>query len=395
MKKFFSLIILLSFLSSNCAFADMDYVAKQGNQTEYVDEQEYSEKSNRLFHGHAEKNENIKRDDKELFTGELEDFGDTRRDFINMTVSQVLSTGYTEEGDEFFAEVTSDVMGDKGVILPVGTIAHGKVREITGGKRLNRNGWIELTFDSLITPDGREIPIEGKMTTKSNLATSIAKGVGRSTVHTVGGGVVGGYVALNLLGLEAAIASQGYTILGGVALGGAIGLGISLLKKGKDAMLSPGDEIKVKLTSKVTLPVLSEEALKQEEIFYEGLNVKITNLSLEEDPFGEENTYGLNLVINNATEKSFSSMDIAVASETNNIFYPSIFGDNTLMFKVINPNDRVAGKLSFAVTNPKKKHWLVFYDRQTRKPIAKISIDNAKRRLEAEQKNKKKRKKNK
>lgn len=389
MKKFLSFLILLSFLSANCVFAEVQYNSKLENQTQYVDTEEYTEKSNKLFHGHAEKSDTIRRDDKEIFTGEIEEFGDERRDFINMTVSQVLSSGYTESGDEFFAEVTSDVVGDKGVILPAGTIAHGTVKQITDAKRLNRNGWIELTFDSLITPDGREIPIEGQMTTKSNVATSIAKGVGHSTLHTVGGGVVGGYMALNLLGLEGAIASQGYTILGGAAIGGAIGLAVSLIKKGKDVMLSPGDEIKVRLETKVVLPVLSEEALKQEEILYDGLNVKITNLSLEEDPFGEENTYGINLVINNFTDKTFSSMDIAVASESNHIFYPSVFGDNTLMFKVINPNDRMAGKLSFAVTNPKKKHWLVFYDRYSRKPIAKISLDNAKRKLEAEQKKKK------
>lgn len=381
--------MLISFLSANCAFAEMEYYANLGNQTEYVEQDEYTAKSNKLFHGHAEKNGEVKRIDEKLFTGEIEEFGDTRRDFINMTVSQVLSSGYTEEGDEFFAEVTNDVMGDKGVILPVGTIAHGSVREIRDGKRMGRNGWIELKFDSLITPDGREIPIEGQMTTKANLATSIAKGVGVSTLHTVGGGLVGGYIALNVLGLEGAIASQGYTVLGGAAIGGAIGLCISLLKKGKDVMLSPGDEIKVRLTTKVALPVLSDEALKQEEMKLDGLDIKITNMAIEEDPFGEKNTYALNLVINNFTEKSFSSMDIAVANESNHIYYPSIFGENTLMFKTINPHDRVAGRLSFAVDNPKRKHWLVFYDRQTRKPLAKISIDNAKRELEKAKKDKK------
>lgn len=58
--------------------------------------------------------------------------------------------------------------GDKGVILPAGTIAHGCVREIQSSKRLGRDGWIEVNFDYLITPDGREIPIQGKMSTKLN-----------------------------------------------------------------------------------------------------------------------------------------------------------------------------------------------------------------------------------
>ena len=393
LKRFVSLFVLISFLSVNSAFAEINNRVNNVNNKKYVEQEEYIPDSNHVFHGHAEKNDEIKRVDEKLFTGETEDFGDTRKDFINMTVSQILSSGYTEAGDEFFAEVTNDVIGDKGIILPVGTVAHGSVREIKGGKRMGRNGWIELKFDYLITPDGREIPIEGQMTTKSNIATSIAKGVGTSTLHTVGGGLVGGYIALNLLGLEGAIASQGYTVLGGAAIGGAVGLCISLFKKGKDAMLSPGDEIKVRLTTKVNLPVLSDEALKQEETKYDGLDIEITNFALEKDPFGEKNTFAIDLFINNFTEKSFSSMEIALASESGNVYYPSIFGDNTLMFKTIKPHDKVRGRLSFAVDNPKRKHWLVFYDRQTRKPLTKISIDNVKRQLELAKKDKKHNKK--
>ena len=41
--------------------------------------------------------------DKKLFTGEVEKL--EQEDVIKMTVSQVLSSGYTQEGDEFFAEV--------------------------------------------------------------------------------------------------------------------------------------------------------------------------------------------------------------------------------------------------------------------------------------------------
>ena len=47
---------------------------------------------------------------------------------------------------------------------------------------------------------------------------------------------------------------------------------------------------------------------------------------------------------------------------------------------------------SFNVTDKKARHWLVFYDRSTKKPLAKLSIDNAKSDLKeiAKQKTKKK-----
>ena len=111
------------------------------------------------FSGHIEKTDTNKTElNKELFTGEIEKLdGD---DVINLTVSQVLSEGYTIEGDEFFAEVTSDVETDKGIIIPTGTIVHGIVKIIEEAKNMGRNGYINVDFDYMVTPDGREIPIE-------------------------------------------------------------------------------------------------------------------------------------------------------------------------------------------------------------------------------------------
>ena len=63
------------------------------------------------------------------------------------------------------------------------------------------------------------------------------------------------------------------------------------------------------------------------------------------------------------------------------------------MFSKIKPGDRTAGRISFAVDNIKRKHWLVFYDRMERKPVAKISIDNAFKEIQAKKKKKSKKKK--
>lgn len=342
------------------------------------------------LHGHAEVTDSKKLKDEKMFTGEIDEL--KSRDVIKMTVSQVLSSGFTEEGDEFFAEISTEVEGDKGVILPTGTIAHGCVREISDSKRLGRDGWIEVSFDYLITPDGREIPIKGEMSTKMNPVTATARNVAVSTGYTAAGGLVGGLLALNMFGLPAAVASQGYTVAGGAALGGAVGLGMALYRKGKDVLISPGDEIRVKITSSVALPVFSKEALKQEEIIYDGLNVKITNVGFEKDPFGELNTITISIVITNLTEKYFTGFDIALMNDMNASYYPSVFGDTTLMFSKIKPGDRVSGKISFAVDNVKRKHWLVFYDRSKGLPLAKLSVDNAKRDLDDKKKKKKSKK---
>lgn len=345
---------------------------------------------NDVFQGRAEIVDKAEDKSKELFTGEIDQL--EAKDVIKMTVSQVLSSGFTEEGDEFFAEISSEVEGEKGVILPTGTIAHGCVKEIQDSKRLGRDGWIEVSFDYLITPDGREIPIQGQMSTKLNPVVGTTKAVAKSAGYTAIGGAVGGFLALNMFGLPAAVASQGYTLAGGAAIGGAVGLGMALYRKGKDVLISPGDEIRVKITKGIELPVFKKEALKQEEFICDGLNIKITNIDFEEDPFGELNTITLSIVITNLTDKYFTGFDMSMISDLNTSFYPSVFGDTTLMFSKIKPGDRLSGKMSFSVNDIKRKHWLVIYDRIERKAIAKISIDNAYRDIKDKKKASKKKK---
>lgn len=305
-----------------------------------------------------------------------------------MTVSQVLDSNINIEGDEFFAEVVNDVEGDSGVIIPKGTLAHGKILQTSAAKRLGRAAQLTLDFDYLITPDGREIPIEGRMTTKLNPVVETSKIIAKDVGYTVAGGVVGGFIALNWFGLEAAIASQGYTLAGGAAVGGAIGLGAALIRKGSEVLIAPGDEIKVKINTSVQLPVYKNTALMQHELFYPGLDIFISDIKHEEDPFGVVNTINLTVMITNMSDKTFSGLDMALVNDYNSIFRPSIFGDTKLMFKQIKPGDKVVGHISFSVDNISRKFWLTFYDRITKKPLSKISLDNAYKKVSVKTKKK-------
>lgn len=352
MKKILSFILIIMMLGSNIlAYAEEPL---KGSVTE---------------------NDNYQKKEDDLFTGKIESL--ERKDIINMTVSQVLDSSISVEGDEFFAEVTSDVYGDKGVIIPKGTVAHGRLDSTTEPKRLGKEASLTLSFDYLVTPDGREIPIEGKMTTKLHPIAAGAKIAAQDLGYTVVGGAVGGLAALNWLGLEAAIASQGYTIAGGAAIGGVAGLGMALIRKGNHVLIAPGDEIKVKINTKVDLPVYKEEALKQEEVLYDGLTININEIKHEKDPFGEANTITLTVLISNMSDKTLSGFDMALVNDYNAKFSPSIFGDTKLMFRQIKPGDKLIANVSFAVDNINRKFWLTFYDRKTNEVITKISLDNA------------------
>lgn len=349
MKKFLSILIMVLFWFSNLeCYADI----LRGSVMETVEQPLPTQ----------------------TFTGEYKKIDE--KQVIELTVDKVIDTNFSIEGDEFFAKVTNDV-GKNGVVLPKGTVAHGIIYQTKEAKRLGRNGSISLNFDYLITPDGRKIPIEGGMSTKLNPVKEFGKIVATDVGYTTVGGLVGGWYALNLFGLEAAIASQGYTVAGGAAIGGTVGLAMSLWRKGKNALITPGDQIKIKLKTAVTLPVYKDEALLQEEMKYDGFNVEITNVQYEKDPFGEPNTITLTLKIENLSDKTFSGMDITLSNEFNQVFYPSVFGNTNLMFEQIKVGDRLIGKISFSVHDVKGTYWLTFKDRLTKKELVKVSIDNA------------------
>ena len=329
------------------------------------------------FKGYIEETDVKNKENDKIFTKEKEKLEGNK--VVELTVSQVLAGTTSVEGDEFFAEVSEDVLAGSGVLLPKGTVAHGIIRNIVDPKRMGRDGYIELSFDYLITPDGREIPIQGDMTSKLHPAKSVAKVAGENIAYTAVGGVTGAMAALEIAGIPGAVASQGYTLAGGAAVGGLIALGMSFFRKGSDVLISPGDEIKVKIVSSEPIQVMTHESVRQDELEYEGLEVDISDVFLEKDPFDHLNTISLDLIIKNNSKSDFSSFDIELVNDLHNSYHPSIFSDykNSLAMKTIKKGENVSGILSFSVDNPNRQHWLVFYDRRTHKPLAKISVDNA------------------
>ena len=310
---------------------------------------------------------------KETFTGEVDTLD--KHDSVKLTVSQVITSTANEAGDEFFAEVTEDVGGKKGVIIPKGSIAHGIIKTLEDPKKLNRNGYIITEFDYLVTPDGRQIPIKGSLSTKENLVKGTAKNVAQHAGVTLVTSAIGGLMSINLVGIEATIASHGMTAAAGAAVGGAIGLVSMLNKKGKSVHIKPGDEFEIKILGEVDLPVFSENAFKEDDLYIEGLNVELISAKYGKDPFGENNYITLNLKIDNRSSRDFYPFDIALMDDIKKIYYPSPFTDNDVWFSTIKSGQKVIGKMSFSVNNKKNKHWLVFLDRGTKKPVAKYSIE--------------------
>ena len=334
--------------------------------------------SSSIYHGQIQVDQTF----QEMFTGQTDEVEKGTK--IEMTVSTVVGSNVSMEGDEFFAELTEDISTDSGIVLPMGTVAHGKVVESEEQKRLGRDGYVIMDFDYLITPDGREIPIKARMSTKSHPLASFAKVVLTDAGYTLAGGAMGGLMALKIGGVGLAVASNGYSIAGGAGVGATAGAVKSLARKGKPRVISPGDKIEVKLSKDIELPVFKLNALEEEEVSYNGLEADITDYKLEKDPFGSLNTITLNIEVINRSQKTFTFFDMALVSEYGSVYYPSPFGDTDMWFQKLKPGTKFAGYMSFCVDNPRENHWLVFYDKYSRKELAKISVRNAMRRLQAD-----------
>lgn len=296
---------------------------------------------------------------------------------LDLVLKTEIEAGETVEGDEFFGKIIKDVLVDGRVVIPRGTVVHGVLSTLEGPKRAGRNGYINTRFDYLITPDGREVPIEGNSTTRDSKGKAAAKVVGRAAGYTAVGGVVGTVMALQYGGLAAAAASHGAVLAGGAAIGGAAGLTIAMLMKGKSVMLQPGAEMRVKLSEPLKLPTMIMPDETAEDYSIPGLEVKVAGMRIDRHPFGGMTDITLTLDILNQTENTFSTFDIGLEDELGNLFFPSPLGDTGIRSSKIKPSSHLNSNITFSVYNSKIRHKLVFFKPYSREPLAKLALTDA------------------
>ncbi|MBX9687508.1 MAG: hypothetical protein K2X27_12445 [Candidatus Obscuribacterales bacterium] len=296
---------------------------------------------------------------------------------LELLLSTEIDPGVNAEGDEFFGKICKDVLVDGRVVIPRGTQLHGVLSTMEGPKRAGRNGYINACFDYLTTPDGRVIAIEGNSTTRNSKGKAAAKVVGRAAGYTALGGVIGTVIVLRYGGLAAVAASHGYALAGGAAIGGAAGMTIAMLTKGKSAMLQPGAEMHVKLSEPLKLPTMTMPDETAEDFSAPGLTVKVTNVRIDRRPVGEGTEITLTLDILNQTENTFSTFEIGLEDEQGNVFFPSTLGDTGMLSSKIKPGSHFNSQISFIVDNGKFRHKLLFFKPYSRDALAKFALTDA------------------
>ncbi|MEW6735827.1 MAG: peptidoglycan-binding domain-containing protein [Acidobacteriota bacterium] len=173
---------------------------------------------------------------------------------LRLRMQTRLTSASAQIGDKFKALLTNDIKADNLAVLPAGCQVEGHVSSAQPARRGSKSGTIGITFDQLILPSGRAVPVIGELTSldkeerrqidqEGRVSGSSTK---RSAVF-IGGGAAGGAAI-------GAIAGGGK----GAGIGAAVGAGAGvlgvLLSRGQEAVVEPGTEFGLLLTEPLRIP---------------------------------------------------------------------------------------------------------------------------------------------
>lgn len=189
---------------------------------------------------------------------------------IPIIMDTAIDTDTSQEGDEFAARTGEDLNIDGTTVVPAGSIIKGRLAQLNGPRALNRSGSVALKFDTVTTPDNRQIPIVANLVARGGVVHArrglkdvafdtgtvmlpVALGLGIGLIATNGYGkqTTTGNTTTTKGGLSQA---QGAVI--GAAVGAAIGVAILCSKKGKKVDVRPGDELKIELAEDLRMPTM-------------------------------------------------------------------------------------------------------------------------------------------
>jgi hypothetical protein len=299
---------------------------------------------------------------------------------VNLTLTANLNSELSQKGDEVLARIAIEVKDGNKVLLPAGWYAHGFVTDVASQRRLGRDGYVEVEFDSIISPDGNyELSFPAKLSTKDNKLKSAAKLLAKDAGYVAVGAAAGAILSAQITGIPLAVMTQGYSVAIGAGVGAGVGAFAALKRKGKIASFYPGDELKLTIAEPLTIPAFNPEALAVSHPArgVEGLNILVARARFGKDPFGDERSrlLTLDVKLDNESAKEYSFFDLAVVSDHNQRYYPSILGGLAVLKKKVPPHTSQEGTLTFSVDSPKRKYWVVLLDRVERKELARVPVN--------------------
>jgi hypothetical protein len=287
---------------------------------------------------------------------------------INLSLNTYLNSEVSQKGDEIWAKVSVDVKDGSKVMLPEGWYMRGLVTDSEGQKRHSRDGYVEVTFDRLCSPNGDyELAFPAKFSTKDNTLKSVAKVALIDTAMVTRGAIKGGLLGLQLGGIPAAIASYGI-VPGSTAAAGAAWYGYKALRRqGEIRNIVPGDVIKLKTVEPIKLPGFNVKALPsyQKAPPMRGVVLNVNKFGFAQDVNDKQaQLLRVDFTFVNETRRQFSFRDFRVTTNLGQMYFPEFLSPNNhaQFKKVILPNTQAEGIITFNVDKGKSEYYLILID---------------------------------
>lgn len=299
---------------------------------------------------------------------------------LNLKVCAALNSEFSQKGDEVIAQVSTNIGDGSHVYVPGGWYMKGHVVDVQGQKRLGRDGWVDVEFDTLHSPEGDyELPFKAKFSTKDSQLKSVAKEIAIDSGYVAEGALGGAILSVQMTGLPVAIATHGISVGVGAGVGGSIGLYGSLKRKGEIRSFAAGDAIKLTTAEPITLPGFNPTALPAAQVQAapaKNLNLGVKDPKFHKDPLGDKlmRLLSFDATIYNGTTKPYSFFNIAVVSEGDKPFLPALSMIQRLK-QSVPPHESHTERLTFMVGPKNQKYWLVLLDPYSKKEVARTEIN--------------------
>lgn len=190
---------------------------------------------------------------------------------VPIIMDTAIDTDTSQEGDEFAARTSEDLEIDGQTVVPAGSIIKGRIAALNAPRNLSRSGSVALKFDTVTTPDNRQIPLVANLVAHGGVVHArrgmkdIAIDTGTFALPTllgVGIGVLAGSAHNNNNNTKTTNGTSSSHKVNsatgamiGAGVGAAVGIAILCIKKGKKVDVRPGDELKIELAEDLRMPM--------------------------------------------------------------------------------------------------------------------------------------------
>lgn len=188
---------------------------------------------------------------------------------LDLEMVSTVTTETLSEGEMFSAYLTRDIKSGYYIVLPKGTVVRGNTARIIEPKILSRSAILYLTFDHIVAPNGKQIPLkaglcapfnlndEGAIDGGGNYGSALRENwsksgeiIKKSTQWGISSGEDlfkgGKYLVTPISAIGGTIAGAGYLV------GDSI---IDLFRKGKDVVIYKGEPFSIMLIEPLDVPV--------------------------------------------------------------------------------------------------------------------------------------------